>query len=235
MATEIGPDIIENGLVLALDAGSSRSYSGSGNTWKDLSGNGYNATKQGNATWNSAGWWEFRNTNGDNDFEYFNLTIDEGILKSTNTAGSWSLETWWRDKGSAYGSENIIVGRLGHHAGILQKTSGSQVYGQVRTNDGGTGQIVTTATSTTDDEWMHVVFTYGDRTSKIYVNGSLISTNTLSSSHTIYGHSNVINIGGYAHNYYRTYSDIAVVRAYTRILPVAEVLQNYNAQKNRFA
>ena len=33
-----GPDIITDGLVLALDAGSERSYPGTGTTWKDLSG-----------------------------------------------------------------------------------------------------------------------------------------------------------------------------------------------------
>jgi hypothetical protein len=34
--------IVTNGLVLCLDAGNSRSYPGSGTTWTDLSGNGYN-------------------------------------------------------------------------------------------------------------------------------------------------------------------------------------------------
>ncbi len=234
MGFYIGPNIVTDGLVLCLDAASTRSYSGSGNTWKDLSGNGYNATKNGNATWNSSGWWEFRNVNNDNDFEYFNLAIDEGILKSTNTTGNWSLETWWRDKGTAYGNENIIVGRVGYHAGILQKASGSQVFGQVRTNAGGVGQIQTTATATTDGVWMHVVLAYNNRTSKMYINGSLVSTDTLSASHTIYNYSNTMNIGGYQGNPYRTYTDIAVVKAYEKELTAAEVLQNYNAQKNRF-
>ena len=234
MAFAHSPKIVTDGLVLALDAKNSKSYSGSGNTWTDLSGNGYNATKQGNATYNSNGWWEFRNVNGDNDFEYFNLSMDEGVLKSTNTTGAWSLETWWRDKGTAYGNENIIVGRLGHHAGILQKTAGSAVYGQIRTNAGGTGQISTSTIPTTDDAWMHVVFAYSNRTSKLYINGSLEETDTMSTSYTIYGHSNVINIGGYANNAYRTYADIAVVRAYTTELTASEIQQNYNALKGRF-
>ena len=38
-----GPDIPTNGLVLALDATSERSYPGSGTTWYDLSGQGNNA------------------------------------------------------------------------------------------------------------------------------------------------------------------------------------------------
>jgi hypothetical protein len=39
-----GPRINRDGLVLALDAGSIRSYPGSGTTWIDLSGSGNNAT-----------------------------------------------------------------------------------------------------------------------------------------------------------------------------------------------
>jgi hypothetical protein len=234
MAIFRGPNIITDGLVLALDAASPRSYPGSGTTWYDLSGNGYNATKSGNPSYNSNGWWEFRNANGDSDYEYFNASLDEGILKSTNTTGAWSLETWWRDAGSAYGNENIIVGRTGQHSGILQTTSGTKVYGQIRTNSGGTGQISTANINTTDNVWMHVVFAYNNRTSKLYINGSLEETDTMSTSYTIYGHDNNLFIGGMSNNAYRSYADIAVVKAYNRELNASDVLQNYNALKSRF-
>ena len=39
-----GPDISESGLVLALDAGNSKSYPGAGTTWTDLSGRGNTGT-----------------------------------------------------------------------------------------------------------------------------------------------------------------------------------------------
>ena len=39
-----GPNIVRDGLVLALDAGSERSYPGTGTTWSDLSGNGNHFT-----------------------------------------------------------------------------------------------------------------------------------------------------------------------------------------------
>jgi len=229
-----GPNIVRDGLVLNLDAKNSKSYGGSGNTWTDLSGNGYNAAKNGNPSYNSNGWWEFRNANGDSDYEYFNLTMDEGILKSTNTTGAWSLETWWRDAGSAYGSENIIVGRSGHHSGILQWSGGAGVRGQIRSNAGGTGQIQTANIATTNNMWMHVVFAYNNRTSKLYINGTLEETDTMSTSYTIYGHSNTMYIGGISNNYYRTYADIAVVKAYNKELNSVDVLQNYNALRGRF-
>ena len=49
--------IPKNGLTLYLDAASSTSYSGSGNTWSDLSGNNNHLTLYGNPTFDS-------NTNG---------------------------------------------------------------------------------------------------------------------------------------------------------------------------
>ena len=229
-----GPNIVRDGLVLNLDAKNSKSYGGSGNTWTDLSGNGNHATKNGNPSYNSNGWWEFRNVNGDGDFEYFNISMDEGVLNEGSTTAAWSLETWWRDAGSAYSSENIIVGRPGHHSGILQWSSGTKVRGQIRSNEGGTGQILTGNITTTNDVWMHVVFAWSNRTSKLYINGTLEETDTMSTSYTIYGHSSNFFIGGMSNNNYRSYADIAVVKAYNKELNSVDVLQNYNALKGRF-
>jgi len=48
---------VTNGLVVYLDAGNPASYSGSGTTWYDLSGNGQDATFTGSPTWNAAGYF----------------------------------------------------------------------------------------------------------------------------------------------------------------------------------
>ena len=47
MGISYNPRTITDGLVLCLDAGNPKSYPGSGNTWSDLSGNGYNFTLTG--------------------------------------------------------------------------------------------------------------------------------------------------------------------------------------------
>ena len=39
-----GPNIVTDALALAIDAGSTRSYPGSGTTWKDLSSNSTDGT-----------------------------------------------------------------------------------------------------------------------------------------------------------------------------------------------
>ena len=59
MATAVGPDIVEEGLVLSLDAGSTRSYSGTGTTWYDLSGNNFDFTIDGSGfSYNTGGWFD---------------------------------------------------------------------------------------------------------------------------------------------------------------------------------
>jgi hypothetical protein len=54
MATRYSPAIVTSGLVLCLDAANRKSYSGTGTTWSDLSGNNYNGTLTNGPTFNGA-------------------------------------------------------------------------------------------------------------------------------------------------------------------------------------
>ena len=53
MSYHNGPKIVNDGLVLYLDAANSKSYSGTGTTWTDLSGNLNNATLVNGPTYSS--------------------------------------------------------------------------------------------------------------------------------------------------------------------------------------
>jgi len=70
MAVGYNPRIVTDGLVLALDAGNTKSYPGSGTSWTDLSGNGRNATVNGSPTF----------TNG-----YFDITSDSTYISLSNS------------------------------------------------------------------------------------------------------------------------------------------------------
>jgi len=62
MGTFTGPNIVTNGLVLSLDAASTRSYPGSGLTWSDLSGNNNNfGIDASGFTYNAGGWFDMVN------------------------------------------------------------------------------------------------------------------------------------------------------------------------------
>jgi hypothetical protein len=64
MGLNYSPKIITNGLVLCLDAGNPKSYSGSGSTWKDLSGKSRNYSIDLNhATWDNKGFFTVTSKN----------------------------------------------------------------------------------------------------------------------------------------------------------------------------
>ena len=54
MGAAAGPNVVEDGLVLALDAGNTQSYPGSGTAWTDISGKGNNGTLTNGPTYSSA-------------------------------------------------------------------------------------------------------------------------------------------------------------------------------------
>jgi hypothetical protein len=68
-STSVGPkgevikQIATDGLICHLDAGNKNSYGGSGTTWTDLSGNGYNATLVNGVGYNGGGYLTFDGTN----------------------------------------------------------------------------------------------------------------------------------------------------------------------------
>ena len=69
MGVFAGPEINEDGLILVLDAGNTKSYPGSGTTWSDLSGNGNDGTINGAThTSGTGGYFDF---DGSNDYVSF--------------------------------------------------------------------------------------------------------------------------------------------------------------------
>jgi hypothetical protein len=84
MGLNHSPRIVTDGLVLCLDAANRRSYPGSGNTWIDLSGNGYHLTLTNGPTYssNNSGGIVF---DGINDYALGTDTIRVGGKNKTLT------------------------------------------------------------------------------------------------------------------------------------------------------
>mgnify|MGYP003330312100 CR=1 FL=1 len=98
-----GTSIITDGLILHLDAGNTDSYSGSGNTWSDISGNNNHGTLNG-PTFVNSGLKHFV-FNGSDDVttlnlsSYSNLTF-EFWFYDNRTSGQRDLLTYNGDSGS---------------------------------------------------------------------------------------------------------------------------------------
>ena len=83
-----GPDIVQAGLVRYYNAGNASSYPGSGTTWTDLIGSGYNMTLTNGPTFTSSGAGSYFTFDGSNDYADAN---DTGLPTGTSarTIGMW--------------------------------------------------------------------------------------------------------------------------------------------------
>ena len=111
MAFFNSPNIILNGLVLALDAANPRSYPGSGTTWTDISGGNRNGTLI-NGVGYSSNYKGILLFDGTNDY----ITVpNTGLL--ANGTGNFSYNVWVNLKGKPqYGT---IYENGYYYAGIL--------------------------------------------------------------------------------------------------------------------
>ena len=242
MPTSAGPDIIQNGLVLELDAADRNSYPGSGTTWFDLAGS-RNGTLTNGPTFNSGNLGSIV-FDGLNDYT---AITNNTFNYSPGTTGELSLETWVYVTGpfSTFLPSNItaiggIVGQgifnntVGWGLGITRIGTGSYTYEFQTRNAGNT---VTATTNFTTGSWNHVVgtFTRNDF-SRIYLNGNLAGSASSTSFNgvTLTPDVNDASLGKAGGQPFYTGCRIAVAKLYNRPLSLPEIQQNYNATKTRF-
>jgi hypothetical protein len=211
--------IVTSGLVLALDAADRNSYPGSGTTWTDMSGNGYNGTLVNGPT--------FSNNSivfdGTNDYlnipnipltNYTTITIEMFISSSfPNESMLWSID-----------------GGSGPDWYTKDNTMGYNSYG---------GDVYGFSASVMRGGWRNIAMTYTKNQSVslnvVYVNGNQVTTSQQLGSTSARSFSTGLkicsSIGG---DFYFLQAIIPVIKVYNRALSSTEVLQNYNAQKSRF-
>ena len=225
MASKGGPDIVENGLTLFLDASNIRSYPGSGTTWSDLSGNGNTGTLTNGPTF-SAGNLGSIVFDGTND--YVNISNTSILNNSSQTINIWFLYTSIPGNGvSVIGKHDSAGSFNGYNMGLYNGT----VFCQFKNGSGVDAGTLSTVMS--DNTWTLITlkFTIGS-TLTLYKNGNKISTNALSSVSMT---SQPIRIGLSVDTYWSALPGrVASVQIYSRELSDDEVLQNYNATKSRF-
>jgi hypothetical protein len=247
MSFHHSPRIVSNGLVLYLDAANPKSYTGSGTTWSDLSGNGNNGTLTNGPTFDSSnnGGIKFDGVNdwvvvSDNPTINFTsqLTISLWFFSGTNITGVNDYDLLYL-KGftndSPVDSMNPqigIDGGYGWRGPIQSPTTFRSFYvppaGFLQTNtwynltythvSGNTPIVYKNGTSQSG-------FTYLSGTGRS-TDGTLpLSTNTRPL--TICGDS-PRNAGS------RFTGRMSIVSVYNRALTESEVLQNFNALRGRF-
>lgn len=212
------PKIVMSGLVVCLDAANPRSYSGSGTTVTDLSGNGNNATINGSVSYVAAGAASYFNwaaqANSDyiyctNSISYVDITIvfypDFTLNSQASLVGLISSSTPNTDKSLRFGSAN------------------------------GTGPWTVRNPGNTDD--------WASTTTTFYLNGSSGATQLVTgwnifggyrTNQSNYALSSAYYLGSSGYNSRGFKGRIAACYLYNRQLTAAEQLQNFYALRGRY-
>lgn len=216
--------IVQQGLVLNLDAGNPYSYAGAGTTWYDVSGIGNNGTLTNGPTYSRTndGYIVFDGTD-----DYVSIPSNNNFNNGNNiTVEAWVLCTNW----SSY-THPMIVAKGINVEWILWKSNDVGYVGKLGWRGAGTAY---TTTSLPNNTWVQCVGSIGSAGQKVYLNGVLESTvgNTTFTS----GNVNVTIAAGLVTGSPANLlgANVAITRIYNTQLTDAQVLQNYNATKGRF-
>jgi len=233
MAVYAGPEVVTNGLVLALDAGNTQSYPGSGTAWTDLSGNGNNGTLTNGPTFNS-------NNRGSIVFDgvndYASLPTPSGTFYAT------SMSVWIKRNGNQANWAAVFFDRLtagtSNYAGILFRgdngaTGPNQIifaWNNLRIAGGQSDLVLA------DNTWYMITMSvYSDWYAKFFVHGpsGVVSreVSTYIAPYTFTG-LQIAKESSYTDRHFKGNMGIAMM--YNRALSDAEITQNFNALRGRF-
>jgi hypothetical protein len=226
--------IVTSGLVLALDAADRNSYPGSGTTWNDLSGNGYNGTLTNGPTFNSG-------NGGSIVFDGTNDYVTGSGLSSfdLSTNQNYSICTWINPTfADTSATSSAIFNYSGPGASFLRtylRWEGTSLGFYLDTADSGGGSAWRFKPTFAANTWNCLCFTHTSANTGLYYFNGISYAPTIAASNPktgVTGFAATIGYGSVNSYYWR--GNIATISIYDRVLSPQEILQNYNAQKSRF-
>ena len=216
-----GPNIVTDGLVFSIDAGSPRSYPGTGTSADSIVSNN-TATLYNGVAYSSSngGYWDF-----DGSDDYILTNFGDGLNPTTQDL---SYGIWVKPDSTQTAMFMMQSNWGGSHRFYIGSISGKLGWGI----QGRGWNANDTDLSFVNGEWYYINIIFSGTTVKLYANGVLKATDTISS----YVFDNNLGIGsGQPYNSgYPWNGGIAACRVYYEELTANEVSQNYNAQKSRF-
>ena len=216
----VGPDIVQDGLVAVFDAGSTRSYPGTGTVWYNLIGTVNGTLSDTSIGTTTAGTMTFDGVDTTIDIPLASLASTDftviGVTQRTNAASgrliSGKSNNWLLGQWDIYMRQYFAQGWVtGYGAGSSATTDDLETHIWC-----GTGDISADTYKFRDD---NVEYTTNTTAGSQGPNGFLLGNYYAGNS----GNGSEFGIG-----------TITVLLVYNRVLTDAEIDQNFNAQKNRF-
>ena len=210
--------VVQDGLVLNLDAGVSSSYPGSGTTWSDLSSNGNNGTLTNGPTYSSSNGGSIV-FDGTNDY----VETSSGMF---NCNSNFTFNSWVN--ADVNNTIRTIISKISAYGSIQIRFNSSNQVQIVNNNVVNVGSF--SSFNSSASTWYNICVVRNSNTYNLYVNGTYISSFTSTNTYT----HDADTIG---QNYFSSEKwdgKISAISAYNRALTAAEVEQNFNATKSRF-
>jgi hypothetical protein len=226
-----GPEIVNDGLVLSLDAGNTQSYPGSGTTWFDISGGRRNYTFGSGIIWNSGGYFSCDGTGqftgpGSNTFGFSSSmehTIEAFALVSSTISPSIFFQWSATPNPIGGGDSRAIFTHLTFSNGVI--------YYDVAGCCGSTQRINYSPTNISSGikhfVWRTRTDTTPNRQFFINTNSEMDSGSNSTNTATWDNTSSAVIGPSWIGNIY-------LFRAYNRALTNTEIRQNFNATRGRF-
>lgn len=217
--------IIDNSLVLYLDASNTKSYPEYGENWNDLSKISFDVTLFNGTTfsYDNAGSISF-----DGVSEYGTIPYNSNFDLSIT---DYTIEGWFNS--NTFSSGQVLISKdtngVNYDWSLYVPDSTSLAFYSNATSTSVTASIPSLSTN----QWYQYAITSVSGEIKIYLNSVLYGTGTMSTSNS----SQVfVTVGCSSWNLPNGFMNgkISILRIYRRGLTANEILQNYNIVKTRF-
>jgi len=219
MAVGYNPRIVTDGLVLALDAGNTKSYPGSGTTWTDLSGNGNNGTLNGPTY--SDGSIVFDGIN-----DYISLVDNLGDPQQFSVS-FWCYPTELNvDAGNNYRRIFLTLGSTTNTTNVILIEQGGNISFRI---PGGSTDNFQASGFSGINQWGYVTCVYNQSHRQIYFNGVFKSQLAEAGVTVDFGSPQIVDTSNQIFK-----GNIAIFKIYNRALTASEIQQNFNALRGRF-
>lgn len=224
MSLAHSPRIVTDGLVLAIDAGNTKSYPGTGTLCTDMSRSKFNGTINGGVSY-SAGTFVL-----DTAGEY----IDFGPNVVTSTFTGLTVEIILKTTTQA--TELIMENGSGHQANSFYLAKENSNFITFEVADTLSYGVRYCSEYYPINQWLHITGTWtSGGMPDVYINGELKNGTTGGSARTTLrnGDSN-LQLGQRPGGTFGFKGAIAVTRVYNKGLSESEVRTNFNATRGRF-
>ena len=224
-----GPNVVTDGLVLALDAANPTSYPGSGTTWRDLSGNNNSGSLVNGPTFNSVNGGSIV-FDGSNDY----VEISPVNASSQFTLNFWikCIQTGSVGNTSYSGIINKFNGIANQRNRFLLESNFRRFYFQTIIG-GVSSDIFSNLFSSIQNQISMCSLTYNGSLVTFYLNANNVGSSSLSGILDSSTSKPTIGWGADSADYYFN-GNIYISQIYNQALSATEVLQNYNAMRGRF-